>query len=75
MAGPAHPPDMAPHGLYGLSSNQQLMTVGRDSCVAVDDYVFFRPIQSEAVLLQFGALLAVRGKEVEFEWSPLGNTR
>ena len=43
--------------------------------LAVDDYVFFRPTQSEKVLLEFGDLLAVRtsdrGDEIEARWPVL----
>jgi D-serine deaminase-like pyridoxal phosphate-dependent protein len=33
-----------------------------------DDYVFLRPTQSEAVLLQFGDLLVYDGKEIVERW-------
>ncbi|MEQ8803534.1 alanine racemase [Haliea sp.] len=58
LATPEYPEGMATHALYGLSSNQQLMTVPRDCSIQPDDFVFFRPTQSEAVLLQFGDLFA-----------------
>ena len=34
----------------------------------VDDQVFLRPQQSEAVLLQFGDLLALRGGRIVERW-------
>jgi D-serine deaminase-like pyridoxal phosphate-dependent protein len=34
----------------------------------VDDYVFYRPTQSEAVLLEFGDLALVRGGEIVDFW-------
>jgi D-serine deaminase-like pyridoxal phosphate-dependent protein len=37
----------------------------------VDDFIFLRPTQSEAVLLQFGDLVGVRGDKVEQRWSVL----
>lgn len=73
MAVPAWPPGLRSNRLYGESSNQQLLTVPRDSDIAVEDHVFLRPAQSEAVLLQFGRLLALRGAEAEAEWLPLRN--
>jgi D-serine deaminase-like pyridoxal phosphate-dependent protein len=59
MARPAWPPGMRGSPLYGESSNQQFMSVPVDATVGVDDYVYFRPTQSEAVLDQFGALTVV----------------
>jgi D-serine deaminase-like pyridoxal phosphate-dependent protein len=36
--------------------------------LGVDDYVFLRPTQSEAVMLQFGDLVVVRGGAVVDHW-------
>jgi D-serine deaminase-like pyridoxal phosphate-dependent protein len=36
--------------------------------LAVDDYVFLRPTQSEAVMLQFGDLVVVRGGAIVDHW-------
>jgi D-serine deaminase-like pyridoxal phosphate-dependent protein len=57
--------------LYGLSSNQQFMSVPKHVAVSVDDYVFFRPRQSEAVLLEFGDLLALDANGTEHTWPVL----
>ncbi len=73
MATPASPASLQENKLYGLSSNQQLMTVAEDCGIAVDDYVFFRPNQSEAVLLQFGDIIAFRGDQVVARWPVLKN--
>jgi D-serine deaminase-like pyridoxal phosphate-dependent protein len=59
MARPAWPPGLRTSRLLGESSNQQMLTVSRHAAVRVDDYVFFRPTQSEAVLLQLGPLAMV----------------
>ena len=59
MARPAWPPGLAASRLYGASSNQQMMTVPLGAAVAVDDYVFLRPTQSEVVLGQFGFVTAL----------------
>lgn len=72
LAEPVWPPSMRPSRLYGPSSNQQLMTVARAARLAVDDFVFFRPTQSEAVLLGFGDLLAWDGDRGLETWSVLG---
>ena len=60
MAEPWHPDGLQEQATYGVSSNQQMLTVPRDSELGIDDYVFLRPTQSEAVFLQFGDLCIVR---------------
>jgi len=39
--------------------------------LAVDDWVFMRPTQSEAVLLQFGDMLALQQGQPDQWWAPL----
>lgn len=73
MAEPCWPDGLQENPTYGLSSNQQMLTVPRDSDVAVDDYVFLRPTQSEAVLLQFGDLCVTRAGEHVANWPVLSN--
>ncbi len=55
-------------GLFGRSSNQELVNASPAVHLAVDDQIFLRPTQSEAVLLQFGDLLAVRGGRIVERW-------
>ena len=38
--------------------------------VKVDDYVFYRPTQSESVMLQFGEILGIREGQIEYRWDP-----
>ncbi|HQC84617.1 MAG TPA: DSD1 family PLP-dependent enzyme, partial [Rhodoferax sp.] len=64
------PPGLAPHFAY-VSSNQQGYTASKSVSLQVDDFIFLRPTQSEAVLLQFGDLVGVRGDKVEQRWSVL----
>jgi D-serine deaminase-like pyridoxal phosphate-dependent protein len=71
MARPVWPPGMRASRLYGESSNQQMMTVPRDAAVGMDDYVFLRPTQSEAVLLQLGPLALVDGAGDVERWAVL----
>ncbi len=71
MATPHYPDGIRENPTYGTSSNQQMLTVPNSSTVAVDDHVFLRPTQSEAVLLQFGNLVAVRGNELADSWPVL----
>jgi len=66
MADPVSPAGLAASGLYGNSSNQQALLGSGEQQLKVDDYVFFRPRQSEAMLQQFGDIVVMeRGKIVE----------
>jgi len=51
-------PEQAVAPLYH-SSNQEMVTTSNRVNLSVDDYMFLRPTQSEAVLLEFGDLLVV----------------
>jgi len=62
------PPGLQANALYGASSNQMLFTGSAQTGLQPDDWVFFRPTQSESVLLQFGDLLAVRGGRIVERW-------
>jgi len=64
------PPGLAPHFAYA-SSNQQGYSASAAVDISVDDFVFLRPTQSEAVLLQFGDLVALRGDSIEARWPVL----
>lgn len=68
LARPEAPAGLRDNSLYGYSSNQQLYTGSRATALQVNDHLFLRPTQSEAVLLQFGALLAVRQGRLEHRW-------
>lgn len=70
LAVPESPPGLSPNFAY-VSSNQQGFNASDSVDIGVDDFMFLRPTQSEAVLLQFGDLLAVRGKQIEARWPVL----
>ncbi|MBA5636004.1 alanine racemase [Duganella sp. LX20W] len=70
LAEPEAPPGLHPHFAY-VSSNQQGLNGSAKVPLEVDDFVFLRPLQSEAVLLQFGDLLALRGDKVAARWPVL----
>jgi len=62
----ASPGGIAASGLFGASSNQQVMVASAATGLRPDDFVFFRPQHSEAVLLQFGDIAMVeQGRVVE----------
>ena len=44
-----------------MSSNQRPYSLGNGDAVREDNFVFFRPTHSEAVLQQFGPVLDLRG--------------
>ena len=64
------PPGLQPNGIY-ISSNQQGYNASDSVTLGVDDFIFLRPSQSEAVLLQFGDLVAVRGEKIVARWPVL----
>lgn len=68
LADPVSPPGVSPSGLYGPSSNQQVMVCSPGTAIAAGDWLFLRPRQSEAVFLQFGAILVVDGGKPVAHW-------
>ena len=54
LARPESPAGLQASGLIGVSSNQQLLLGSGRQRLRPDDFVFWRPTQSEAVLQQFG---------------------
>lgn len=64
------PPGLTPHFAY-VSSNQQGYSASDSVELEIDDFIFLRPTQSEAVLLQFGDLVVVRGDEIVDRWPVL----
>ena len=50
------------------STNQSPITTSKQINLAVDDYMFLRPTQSEFVMLQFGDLLTVDGSGLGEFW-------
>jgi D-serine deaminase-like pyridoxal phosphate-dependent protein len=63
---PVSPGGIAPSRLFGASSNQQVMVASAHTGLAPDDFVFFRPRHSEAVLLHFGDIAMVeQGRVVQ----------
>jgi D-serine deaminase-like pyridoxal phosphate-dependent protein len=65
------PAGLRGNGLYGTSSNQEIINGSRLTQLDVDDHIFLRPNQSEAIFLEFGDLLAVRSGEIVARWPVL----
>lgn len=71
LADPVSPPGLQASGLYGPSSNQQVMVASDSVELQADQLVFWRPRQSEALLLQFGDLLVFDGQRITGAWPVL----
>lgn len=67
-ARPVFPEGMRESRLWGHSSNQQFMALPNDCDLDVDDLVFFRPTQSEAILWQFGPIQLYSQGRITGEW-------
>ena len=68
LADPVSPAGLSASGLYGTSSNQQLLLESGKQGLKVDDFVFFRPRQSEAVLMQFGDIAVYDDGKIVDMW-------
>jgi D-serine deaminase-like pyridoxal phosphate-dependent protein len=65
------PSGLQDNGLFGPSTNQDMVNGSNKIDIGVDDHVFLRPSQSESVFLQFGDLLIVRNQIIQQSWSIL----
>lgn len=68
LADPVSPQGLAASGLYGNSSNQQALLGSGVQQLQMDDYIFFRPRQSESVLQQFGDIAVLEGGRITERW-------
>ena len=62
------PKGLQQNSLYGFSSNQEIVNGSSATSLNVDDYIFLRPTQSEAVMLEFGNILLVRNHKIVGNW-------
>ena len=68
LATPVSPAGLQYNGIFGRSSNQEMLTGSVGVELGVDDYVFLQPNQSEAVFLQFGDLVVYEGGKETEQW-------
>ncbi|MEL6726186.1 MAG: alanine racemase [Pseudomonadota bacterium] len=68
LADPVDPPGLEYNSTFGRSSNQEMLNGGPDLDIAADEFVFFRPHQSEAVFLQFGDIAVYEDGEIVDFW-------
>jgi len=66
---PCWPAGLREGRLYGSSFNQQFMTVPRSTRVRPNEFVFFRPLQSESVMRSLGPIVVMEKDRVVDEWS------
>ena len=71
MAKPVFPRGLEHSPLFGRSSNQDMLTGSVALKIAIDDFVFLRPTQSETVFLQFPKIAIFDGKRISDLWHPL----
>ena len=70
-AKPVSPPGVRDNPVYGFSTNQMMFNGSGSINLAVDDFLFLRPTQSEFVLLQFGDLAVMKEGSLNGWWPPL----
>ena len=70
-ADPVYPGGLKYSNLFGRSSNQEMLVAPKNSSLKVDDFVFLRPTQSEAVFLQFPKIAVFSGGDIVDQWQPL----
>jgi D-serine deaminase-like pyridoxal phosphate-dependent protein len=62
------PQGLQGNGLFGTSTNQDIVNSSKKVDLNVDDHIFLRPTQSEFVFLQFGSLITLRNQHVDNQW-------
>lgn len=68
-AQPTSPKGLSYNPVYGRSSNQEMLNASLQNPLEMDDWVFLRPTQSEAVFRQFGDIAIFNGEEITEQWS------
>ncbi len=70
-AKPESPKGLVLNPVYGRSSNQEMLNGSANVQLQQDDWIFWRPTQSESVLLQFGDLLLYENGDITLRWPVL----
>ena len=68
LASPCYPKGSVRSNILGHSSNQELYEVAAEHSIRREDFMFFRPTQSEAVFLQFGDIAVMDQGEINEYW-------
>ncbi len=69
LAKPCYPSGSKCSGIFGHSSNQEMYDLPKNCDIKMDDFMFFRPTQSEAVFLQFGEVAVYDDGRIIDWWS------
>ena len=69
LATPSYPKSAKISSIFGRSSNQEFYELPASSDLKVDDFMFFRPTQSEAIFLQFGHIAVYDNGKISDWWS------
>ncbi len=67
-ARPESPRGLSNNGLFGRSTNQEMLNGSHSIHLQPDDWVFLRPTQSEFVFLQFGDIAVYENGEIGDYW-------
>lgn len=67
-ARPVSPAGLSVNPLYGRSTNQEMLNGSAAVDLQVDDWVFYRPTQSEFVFLQFGDIVVHEAGKITAHW-------
>ena len=68
LADPVYPKGLTYNGLYGRSSNQELVVGSKNIELDVNDHIIFRPQESENVFLQFGDIAVFEDGKIQDFW-------
>jgi len=69
LAQPCYPAGTKRSNILGHSSNQEMYELKASDDIGVDDFMYFRPSQSEAVFLQFGDIAVYEDGKI-VDWWP-----
>ena len=69
LATPSYPKSAKISSIFGRSSNQEFYELPGSSDLKGDDFMFFRPTQSEAIFLQFGHIAVYNNGKISDWWS------
>jgi D-serine deaminase-like pyridoxal phosphate-dependent protein len=73
LAKPCYPAGSKRANILGHSSNQEMYELKETDNIDVDDFMFFRPTQSEAVFLQFGDIAVYEDGKIVDMWPVFTN--
>ena len=65
---PESPKGLSTNGLFGRSTNQEMLNHSASVDLKPDDWVFLRPTQSEFVFLQFGDIAVYENGAISERW-------